>query len=56
MLPESFITNILEKHMHTRAFPATSEIKKLFTKIVLTLFPEQSKIHFKTKAELKAVF
>ena len=56
MLPESFIATILEKHVHTRAFPATSEIKKLFTKIVLTLFPEQSKIHFKTKAELKAVF
>ena len=56
MLPESFIANILEKHVHTRAFPATSEIKKLFTKFVLTLFPKQSKLIFKIKAELKVVF
>lgn len=56
MLPESFIATILKKHIQARAFPATSEIKKLFTKIVLTLFPEQAKVHFKTKGDLKVIF
>ncbi len=56
MLPESFLAEILQKHQTSRPFPATSEIKKLFTKIVLTLFPEQTRVHIKSQEELKAVW
>ena len=43
MLPEKFLAEILDRHVNTDSFPATSDIKKLFTKIVLTLFPEQAR-------------
>ena len=56
MLPESFLAELLQKHQTSRSFPATSEIKKLFTKIVLTLFPEQTRIHIKSQEELRAVW
>ena len=56
MLPKEFLAKILEQHQQTPPFPATSDIKKLFTKIVLTLFPEQTRRHFSQASELKAVW
>ncbi|RXK48240.1 serine O-acetyltransferase [Aquirufa rosea] len=56
MLPSDFLDTILSKHEQTRDFPATSDIKKLFTKIILTLFPEQTRKHFSQKEELVAVW
>lgn len=56
MLPEKFLAEIYQKHQNTHPFPATSEIKKLFTKIVLTLFPEQTKSHAKSLDELKSIW
>ena len=56
MLPKEFLAKILEQHKQTPPFPATSDIKKLFTKIVLTLFPEQTRRHFSQASELKAVW
>ncbi|MHA8069091.1 serine O-acetyltransferase [Aquirufa ecclesiirivi] len=56
MLPSEFLDTILAKHEQTRDFPATSDIKKLFTKIILTLFPEQTRKHFSQKEELVAVW
>ncbi len=56
MLPKEFLDKILVQHQQTPPFPATSDIKKLFTKIVLTLFPEQTRKHFNTPGELKAVW
>jgi serine O-acetyltransferase len=56
MLPKEFLDTILAQHQQTPPFPATSDIKKLFTKIVLTLFPEQTRQHFQTLEELKAVW
>ena len=56
MLPKSFLDKLLAQHQQTPPFPATSDIKKLFTKIVLTLFPEQTRVHFKETAELVAVW
>ena len=56
MLPNEFLDKIVAQHQQTPPFPATSDIKKLFTKIVLTLFPEQTRVHFKETAELVAVW
>ena len=56
MLPKDFLDKIVTQHQQTPPFPATSDIKKLFTKIVLTLFPEQTRRHFNTTGELKAVW
>ena len=56
MLPKDFLKKIVAQHQQTPPFPATSDIKKLFTKIVLTLFPEQTRRHFNTTDELKAVW
>ncbi len=56
MLPKDFLDKIVTQHQQTPPFPATSDIKKLFTKIVLTLFPEQTRRHFNTTDELKAVW
>ena len=56
MLPKQFLDKILEQHQQTPPFPATSDIKKLFTKIVLTLFPEQTRRHFSQASELKSVW
>ena len=56
MLPKNFLDKIAAQHQQTPPFPATSDIKKLFTKIVLTLFPEQTRRHFHTRDELKAVW
>jgi serine O-acetyltransferase len=56
MLPEKFITALLERHVNTRSFTATSDIKKLFTKIVLTLFPEQARRHVTQMEELQSVW
>ena len=56
MLPKKFLDHLLTQHQQTPPFPATSDIKKLFTKIVLTLFPEQTLKHFSKLEELKAVW
>ena len=56
MLPKEFLDQLLAQHQQTPPFPATSDIKKLFTKIVLTLFPEQTRQHFKEASELKSVW
>jgi serine O-acetyltransferase len=56
MLPEKFLTEILDRHVNTDSFPATSDIKKLFTKIVLTLFPEQARKQFCQIEDLRLVW
>jgi serine O-acetyltransferase len=47
-----FINKLYNKHTHTEKIPSTSSVCKLITKILLTLFPEQSKKHFHNKEEL----
>lgn len=47
-----FLTNLFNKHSRTERIPSTSSVSKLITRILLTLFPEQSKKQFKTKEEL----
>lgn len=56
MLPEKFLVELLDRHVNTRSFPATSDIKNLFTKIILTLFPEQARRQVSQVDELKSVW
>jgi serine O-acetyltransferase len=56
MSSDKFLQHILERHQSTKSFPATSEIKKLFTKLLLTLFPEQTQKHFSNIEELTLVW
>jgi serine O-acetyltransferase len=53
---DAFLNQILDRHAQTKPFPATSDIKKLFTKIVLTLFPEQTRKHVVNLADLQLVW
>jgi len=56
MIPEKFLAALLDRHQSTRSFPATSDIKNLFTKIILTLFPEQARRQVSHVDELKSVW
>lgn len=56
MLPEKFLSELLDRHVNTEAFPATSDIKILFTKIVLTLFPEQARKQIVQLDDLRLVW
>jgi serine O-acetyltransferase len=53
---DAFLQKILTRHVDTKPFPATSDIKKLFTKIVLALFPEQTRKQIVDMADLTLVW
>jgi len=53
---DAFLTKILTRHVNTKPFPATSDIKKLFTKIVLALFPEQTRKQIVDMSDLKDIW
>jgi serine O-acetyltransferase len=48
-----FLNTLYNKHKDTERIPSTSSVCKLITRILLTLFPEQSKRQFKKKEELE---
>ncbi len=56
MLPNEFLDHLYSKHKSTELFPSTSAVSRLITKILLILFPEQTKQHYKSKEELEAGF
>jgi serine O-acetyltransferase len=53
---DAFLKQILGRHTQTKPFPATSDIKKLFTKIVLTLFPEQTRKQIVNLTDLQLIW
>lgn len=53
---DAFLQKILTRHVDTKPFPATSDIKRLFTKIVLALFPEQTRKQIVDMADLTLVW
>lgn len=53
MISEEFLNKLWNKHQETHAFPATSEIQKLFTKILLMLFPEQTQRRVKSISDMQ---
>ncbi|MBP6387137.1 MAG: serine acetyltransferase [Pseudarcicella sp.] len=56
MLSDDFLEHLCQKHAKAAIFPASSEVHKLFTKILLTLFPEQTQLHCTCSEDLKAIF
>ncbi|MDX2191535.1 MAG: serine O-acetyltransferase EpsC [Bacteroidota bacterium] len=56
MLPKPFVELIFKKHISTEVYPATSSISRLITKIILILFPEQTKKHYQDISELFTAF
>jgi serine O-acetyltransferase len=56
MMKKEFIERLYTKHLQAESFPPTSSVYKLITKILLTLFPEQARKHFKSSEDLYAAF
>jgi serine O-acetyltransferase len=56
MLPKDFLNTLYKKHISTEVYPATSSVSRFITKILLTLFPEQTKKHYQTIDELQQAF
>lgn len=52
-MKEDFIKQLLEKHTHSERYPPTSSISRWVTKILLVLFPEQSKKQCKTEEDVE---
>lgn len=55
-MQEDFLEILLAKHKTTEYYPSTSQVSRVITKILLLLFPEQTKVHFHTKEELLQSF
>jgi len=56
MLPKDFLDNLYNKHISTDLFPPTSSVTRLITKVLLILFPEQTKQHYTSIGELETAF
>ena len=53
---KQFIEKLYKRHLETEVFPPTSFVYKLATKMLLTLFPEQARKHFKSANDLQKSF
>lgn len=51
---KEFLHKLYQKHLSTEKIPSTSAVCKLITKILLTLYPEQSKKHLHKIEELES--
>ncbi|MFT4032804.1 MAG: serine acetyltransferase [Siphonobacter sp.] len=56
MLPKTFIDSLYQKHLVTEAFPPTSSVARLVTRLILLLFPEQTKKHYQSAEKLNEAF
>ncbi len=56
MLPRPFLESLYEAHTTTEYFPPTSSVARLVTRLVLLLFPEQTKKHYDSVEKLGAAF
>src|SRR5690554_878909 len=55
-MKNEFLKKLYQKHQEIPRLPSTSSISKLITKILLVLFPEQSKKQFKTPDDIATSF
>lgn len=55
-MKKEFIEILHKRHLEAANFPPTSLIKKLFSRIIFVLFPEQSQKHFSEKEDLEFVW
>lgn len=56
MLSEDFLKTLYKKHISTEVYPATSSVSRIITKVLLILFPEQTKKHYQSIEELDEAF
>lgn len=56
MTQQQFLEDIFQKHIRTENFPPSSSIARLMTKIMLVLYPEQTKKHFLSIEGLQEAF
>ncbi len=56
MLTKDFLNTLYKKHISTEIYPATSSVSRLITKVLLILFPEQTKKHYHSVDELADAF
>ena len=56
MTQQQFLEDIFQKHIRTENFPSSSSIARLMTKIMLVLYPEQTKKHFLSIEGLQEAF
>jgi serine O-acetyltransferase len=56
MLPQDFLNTLYKKHISTEVYPATSSVSRIITKVLLILFPEQTKKHYLSVNELEDAF
>jgi len=55
-MDHQFINKLYNKHQETERYPPTSEICRLITKILLILFPQQSKKTYHKEEEISLAF
>lgn len=56
MIEQKFIQLLFQKHTNTPAYPSTSAVSRFVTKLLLLLFPEQTKNHFDSQDKLAEAF
>lgn len=56
MLSNQFLEILFKKHISTEIYPSTSSVSRLITKMLLILFPEQTKKHYQNIEELNEAF
>jgi serine O-acetyltransferase len=56
MIQQHFLQELFQKHIQSESFPPTSSVARLMTKIMLVLFPEQTKKHYLSIQELEGAF
>ncbi|MDQ1087336.1 MULTISPECIES: serine O-acetyltransferase [unclassified Siphonobacter] len=56
MLPRDFLETLHKIHSTTDSFPPTSAVARLVTRLILLLFPEQTKIHYHSVDKLGEAF
>lgn len=56
MITSDFIHSLFQKHTNTPAYPSTSAVSRFVTKLLLILFPEQTKNHFDSQQKLADAF
>ncbi|SDL78146.1 serine O-acetyltransferase EpsC [Siphonobacter aquaeclarae] len=56
MLPQDFLQELYLRHTRTETYPPTSSVARLVTKLILLLFPEQTKKHYSSAEKLGAAF
>jgi serine O-acetyltransferase len=56
MLSNEFLQKIYNKHISTENYPSTSSVSRLVTKMLLIMFPEQTRKHYNNIDQLKQAF